>query len=182
MKSLYGKICGLLFAGVFAVTSYPATGCSPAQTPSKTQGTADKKDDGVVRILAIGNSFSQDAVEQYLYELFDAAGIKVVIGNMYIPGCPLERHYNNSVSDKAEYAYRKIVDGEKTNTPKTKLIDALLDEPWDYISLQQASGKSGEYDTYNPYLKSLISYLMKAVRHPYKVTIMKSFQTAPSAK
>ena len=161
MKSLYGKICGLLFAGFFAVTSYPATGCSPAQTPSETQGTAEKKDDGVVRILAIGNSFSQDAVEQYLYELFDAAGIKVVIGNMYIPGCSLERHYNNSVSDKAEYAYRKIVDGEKTNTPKTKLIDALLDEPWDYISLQQASGKSGEYDTYNPYLKSLISYLRR---------------------
>ena len=117
MKSLYGKICGLLFAGFFAVTSYPATGCSPAQTPSETQGTAEKKDDGVIRILAIGNSFSQDAVEQYLYELFDAAGIKVVIGNMYIPGCSLERHYNNSLSDKAEYAYRKIVDGEKTNTP-----------------------------------------------------------------
>ena len=85
MKSLYGIICRLLFAGVFAVTSYPATGCSPAQTPSEAQGTADKKDDGVVRILAIGNSFSQDAVEQYLYELFDAAGTKVVIGNMYIP-------------------------------------------------------------------------------------------------
>ena len=37
---------------------------------------------------------------------------------------------------KGRYAYRKIVDGEKTNTPNTKLIDALLDEPWDYISLQ----------------------------------------------
>ena len=36
-----------------------------------------------------------------------------------------------------------------------------MDEPWDYISLQQASGKSGEYDTYNPYLKSLISYLRR---------------------
>lgn len=82
MKSLYGKICGLLVAGFFAVISYPAIGSSPAQTPSETQGTAEKKDDGVIRILAIGNSFSQDAVEQYLYELFDAAEIKVVIGNI----------------------------------------------------------------------------------------------------
>ena len=97
MKSLYGKICGLLFAGFFVVTSYPAIGSSPTQTFSKTRGAVEKKDDGVIRILAIGNSFSQDAVEQYLYELFDVAGIKVVIGNMYIPGCPLERHYNNSV-------------------------------------------------------------------------------------
>lgn len=98
-------------------------------------------------------------MEQYLYELFDAAGIKVIIGNMYIGGCSLERHYNNSVSLKDAYAYRKIVDGKRTNTPNTRLIDGVLDEPWDYISLQQASGKSGLYETYNPYLPSLISYL-----------------------
>ncbi|MBR4306987.1 MAG: hypothetical protein IKT83_03230, partial [Bacteroidaceae bacterium] len=34
-----------------------------AQTPSDSL----LQNDGVVRILAIGNSFSQDAVEQYLY-------------------------------------------------------------------------------------------------------------------
>ena len=34
--------------------------------------------DSIVRILAIGNSFSQDAVEQYLWELADEAGIKMV--------------------------------------------------------------------------------------------------------
>ena len=37
-----------------------------------------------VKILAIGNSFSADAVEQELYGLFEAVGQKVVIGNMYI--------------------------------------------------------------------------------------------------
>ena len=36
-----------------------------------------------VKILAIGNSFSADAVEQELYGLFEAVGQKVVIGNMY---------------------------------------------------------------------------------------------------
>lgn len=39
-----------------------------------------------VKILAIGNSFSADAVEQELYGLFEAVGQKVVIGNMYIGG------------------------------------------------------------------------------------------------
>lgn len=38
-----------------------------------------------LRILAIGNSFSQDAVEQNLYEICAAAGQQVIIGNMYIP-------------------------------------------------------------------------------------------------
>ena len=35
---------------------------------------------------AIGNSFSQDAVEQYLHELAEAEGISTIIGNMFI-GC-----------------------------------------------------------------------------------------------
>ena len=42
-----------------------------------------------VRILAIGNSFSQDAVEQYLHELAEAEGISTIIGNMFIGGCCL---------------------------------------------------------------------------------------------
>ena len=48
--------------------------------------TADAK---VVKVLAIGNSFSQDAVEQYLYELAAAQGDSLVIGNAYIGGAPL---------------------------------------------------------------------------------------------
>ncbi|MDE5625793.1 MAG: DUF4886 domain-containing protein, partial [Muribaculaceae bacterium] len=42
---------------------------------------------GVVRILAIGNSFSEDAVDQYFHEICAAAGKKVVVGDLYIPGC-----------------------------------------------------------------------------------------------
>lgn len=122
---------------------------------------AQQKD--TLRILAIGNSFSQDSVEQYLWELFDAAGIPVIIGNMYIGGCTLERHFNNSVTDKPDYAYRKIVSGEKTNRDNTTLSYALADEPWDYVSFQQASGVSGEYETYEPYLRALRAYVRRRV-------------------
>ena len=34
-----------------------------------------------IRILAIGNSFSEDAVEQYLYELALEGGDNLIIGN-----------------------------------------------------------------------------------------------------
>lgn len=44
-----------------------------------------------IKVLAIGNSFSQDAVEQYLHELGEAEGITMIIGNMFIGGCSLER-------------------------------------------------------------------------------------------
>lgn len=116
-----------------------------------------------LRILAIGNSFSEDSVEQYLWELFDAAGIPVVIGNMYIGGCTLERHFQNSVTGKADYAYRKVVDGVKTTRPDTPLEFALADEAWDFVSFQQASGVSGEYETYEPYLQGLRAFVRRRV-------------------
>ena len=50
------------------------------------------KNDDIVKILSIGNSFSQDAVEQYLHEIAAADGRQVIIGNMYIGGCSLAKH------------------------------------------------------------------------------------------
>lgn len=56
--------------------------------------TAQQQPREVVRILAVGNSFSDDGVE-YLDELAKAAGIRLIVGNLYIGGCSLERHWEN---------------------------------------------------------------------------------------
>ena len=97
----------------------------------------------IIKVLAIGNSFSQDAVEQYLYELAAAQGDSLVIGNAYIPGCPIDRHYNNLLNDKAEYEYRKVVGGIRSNKKNSSLRTIIRDEQWDIITLQQASQLSG---------------------------------------
>lgn len=102
----------------------------------------------VIKVLAIGNSFSEDAVEQYLYELAHAQGDSLVIGNAYIPGCSLEMHLDNLKTSRRKYAYRKIVGGEKTEEKNVSLQRIILDEPWDIITLQQASLLSGIADTY----------------------------------
>lgn len=117
-----------------------------------------------LRILAIGNSFSQDAIEQNLWELFDAEGIPVIIGNLYIGGCTLQRHYNNSLGNIPDYRYRKVVDGVRTDMPGYTLEMGLADEPWDVVSLQQASGVSGLYETFQPYLKELIGFVKSRTR------------------
>ncbi|WP_286847138.1 DUF4886 domain-containing protein [Proteiniphilum sp. UBA5463] len=70
-----------------------------------------------IKLLAIGNSFSDDAIEHYLPGLVEANGDTIIIGNMYIAGCSLEKHYNNTVNNSPDYSYRKIVDGIKTITP-----------------------------------------------------------------
>lgn len=119
-----------------------------------------------VRILAIGNSFSQDAVEQYFFELAREAGIPVVIGNAYIGGCSIERHVLNSRSGAAGYAYRKVGEdgsGERKEYPGRTLAEIIADEPWDYVSLQQASPFSGIYDSYAQWLPELYGYVKERV-------------------
>ncbi len=101
-----------------------------------------------LKVLAIGNSFSQDAVEQYLYELAKAQGDSLIIGNAYIPGCSIERHYANLKGDSALYAYRKVIGGIKAEYKKMTLKRIIQNEPWDLITFQQASQYSGKPDTY----------------------------------
>ena len=112
-----------------------------------------------LRILAIGNSFSEDAVENNLWNLLDAAGIPAVVANLYIGGCTLERHYNNSVADAPEYRYRKVRGGVTTEKYGVRLSEGLSDEPWTHVSFQQASGVSGLVSTYEPYLTQLVGYV-----------------------
>ena len=50
------------------------------------------KEDGVLKILTIGNSFSVDCME-FVYQIAKAAGVeKIKLGNLYISGCSLGKH------------------------------------------------------------------------------------------
>ena len=115
----------------------------------------------LIKVLAIGNSFSEDAVEQYLYELAAAQGDSLVIGNAYIPACSINMHLENLKTSSKRYAYRKIVGGIKTEEKNVSLQRIVLDEPWDIITLQQASVLSGIADTYKslPALRRAVKLL-----------------------
>jgi|InofroStandDraft_1065614.scaffolds.fasta_scaffold26478_2 hypothetical protein len=111
-----------------------------------------------VRILAVGNSFSEDAIDQYFHELCEAAGKRVIIGNLYIGGCSLERHLLNARTDSAAYRFRRIGhDGVTITANPVTLSSALQSDDWNYVSFQQASPLSGKYGSYAD-LKPLIAY------------------------
>ncbi len=140
-------------------------------TPTPDPDPEPEPDPGLpetIKILAIGNSFSADAVEQELYGLFEAEGQKVIIGNLYIGGCPLEKHAANATSDAAAYSYRKIVNGIMTKVADTKMSDALADEDWTFISVQEGAGYHGYYNTtYNDITHSMepdLTTLLDVVR------------------
>ena len=110
-----------------------------------------------MNILCIGNSFSQDAT-RYLHQIARADGVKLNAYNLYIGGCSLERHYRNMLSDGA--AYQLDING--TSTPFfVSLKQALLAQSWDYISVQQASVQSDDFDNYEPFLTALCDYVRK---------------------
>ncbi|MDR0546791.1 MAG: DUF4886 domain-containing protein [Dysgonamonadaceae bacterium] len=115
----------------------------------------------------MGNSFSEDAVENYLYDLARAENKIFIIGNLFIGGCSLERHWNNMNQDAPAYSYRKIdANGLKTKTEQHTLKQGLRDEAWDYISFQQVSQNSGLIDSYFPYLTDLKKYARRQALNP----------------
>ncbi|HEY5563009.1 MAG TPA: DUF4886 domain-containing protein [Clostridiaceae bacterium] len=64
-----------------------------------------------VKILAIGNSFSQDATH-YLHQIAMAGGIDTKVVNLYIGGCSIERHWQNIEQNAKLYLYER--DGKST--------------------------------------------------------------------
>ena len=125
-----------------------------------------------LRILAIGNSFSRDAVEQNLHELAKADGDTAIIGNLFIGGCSLERHSGNIRDDKHDYVYRKIgADGKMKEKKNTSIAEALKDDQWDYVSLQQASPISGMFEKYEPYLPGIIKYVKENAPKKSKIIL-----------
>ena len=111
-----------------------------------------------MKVLAIGNSFSDDSVE-YLYPVLKALGAEDIdIGNLYIGGCEIERHVKDARSGLAEYEYRVNTTGEWVTTMEYPSKPAIQSKAWEVISMQQASHDSGRPETY-ALLPELIAYV-----------------------
>ncbi|MBO6248199.1 MAG: DUF4886 domain-containing protein, partial [Bacteroidales bacterium] len=120
-----------------------------------------------LRILAVGNSFSDDGTE-YIPGLLEAAGIhNVIIARLYIGGCSLERHCKEYEEGLSDYVYYKSTDNKwVTVSKKATILDGLKDEPWDIITVQEVSNNSGTYDTYRLWAPKLISIIRKEALNP----------------
>lgn len=130
-----------------------------------SQATAQTKDDGTLRILAIGNSFSDDGTE-YLPAILENLNVEnVEVARLYVGGCTLEQHVNFYDNSEAAYKFYLSKAGENKwveNPEKVTMQYALAMGEWDIITMQQASGFSGMYDSYTPYLGRLIEAVKKA--------------------
>lgn len=110
-----------------------------------------------MKILMIGNSFSQDASE-HLYSIAKEFDSEHRFLNLYIGGCSLEQHVNALRENKQIHC---VQENSKDNFDElhTTIREGIEPCDWDYISVQQLSGLSGVYDSYHPYIDELVGYL-----------------------
>lgn len=159
-KNIYRLYIGIL-AMMLLFTACTKTG-NPNDLPTSVPESEYTGQTGadVIKVLAVGNSFSEDAIEAHLYNLAKADGKKIIIGNLFIAGASLELHVKNAGSNASIYEYRKVdTAGVRRNYTKTSIVTALADEKWDYVSFQQVSQNSGQYNTFEASLPTLYNYV-----------------------
>ncbi len=119
-----------------------------------------------LKVLAIGNSFSQDALA-YLYNIARDYGVEnIVLGNLYIGGATLAQHAGNIKTMANKYDYQKNTIGVWIHHNNRPISYGLLNEDWDIITIQQASGKSGVGSSFDPHLAEIIAYVEENKTNP----------------
>jgi hypothetical protein len=108
-----------------------------------------------VRILTIGNSFSRNATN-HLDDLAKADGHTLIHRPIVVGGASLELHATRAQKHEADPMDKA---GHYTNGRSLK--DELLAEKWDYVTIQQASIKSHDPATYQPFADWLAAYIAK---------------------
>ena len=111
-----------------------------------------------MKILSIGNSFSVDA-HAYLSVLGKVVGVEITAVNLAIGGCSLKTHWENVESNSKSYLH--LINDNGWDDPLVTIDEIIKNEKFDIVTLQQVSHFSGQYETYQPYLNSLIDYVRK---------------------
>ncbi len=129
---------------------------------SKCNHSYEERIPTTLKLLAIGNSFSEDAFA-HMYIVAKNAGVEnVVLGNLYEGGCSLDTHWKFMSGDLAEYN-KFYVSSDETGgmiveSSNTTAKHAITYADWDYISIQQASNQSGLPEKYTN-LENVIDYI-----------------------
>ncbi len=107
-----------------------------------------------LKILTIGNSFT-DSLVMFFPDVVKSAGCELLFDRANHGGCELRRHWSYVENEEKDDACRMYQD------QKFKLREILAREPWDIVTLQQASHESWDPATYQPYAGLLHDYVKK---------------------
>ena len=150
------KSCLTALAAALMAEFASAALSAGAEAPSK------RPDGAPLKVLMIGNSFTGSVMRE-TPNLAKAEGLKLDIVQCGIGGCPLDKHWSNveKAGDRDFKPYgiapSFASDPSRRFPARANVTDMLVAEKWDVVTIQQASGKSAFYETYQPYADNLIA-------------------------
>lgn len=121
-----------------------------------------------IKILSLGHSFSKDVMENYLYAMLRDIGYEeIVLGYLHVPGASLSVHWDYISNHKNGYRhYGKTTNGTWVNTNSPYAIDALLDEDWDYVTLQTSPDYVGGQNQEYSYIPAITDWIKSNATNP----------------
>ena len=117
-----------------------------------------KSEAKTVRLLTVGNSFSANAT-RYLGDLVKARGNVLIHHPIVVGGASLELHWGRAERHEKDPQDPAGLYGKRS------LKQELTSQPWDFVTIQQASIKSHDVATYRPFAKQLRDYLKQHSPH-----------------
>lgn len=108
-----------------------------------------------IRLLTVGNSFSHNATH-YLGDIAKANGDNLILREDNIGGSSFDIHLK-----KLEVWQKDPKSKLGQYTEGKGLQDDLIEKKWDFITIQQASIKSHDVNTYRPYAKQIADFIRK---------------------
>ena len=124
------------------------------------------ENDGVIKVLLIGNSFCYYHTDE-LYGMLASDGPDAIVANVYESGCPVIDHWKWLNDGSVKYNYIEVTENGRKDYGLHSLKACLAKDDWEVISLQQHFNP-GSADTYETsanglgtltYAKLLYDYL-----------------------
>ena len=170
-----------LFAALFSLSVFVSCGSAPAETATapetataetetaapqkdtKQQEVQDPAEDGVLRILLIGNSFCYYYPDE-IYGMLKSAGIRAEVANVYYSGCTLSQHWD-WYDMETNYRFILYSDSGKRLEDDKNMRYCLDARNWDIISFQQhfSPGRTETYEIAFESCEAPLRALLKAV-------------------
>lgn len=116
-----------------------------------------------LKILAIGNSFTNNSTFFLPWLMSELHNDKVCIAKLVWEGSSLSMHWGAHLANSSSYDFYYSEKGNWKISDIHKFDEALSVLDWDIIVIQQVSGYSGDYSTFQPALDYLISYFHSQV-------------------
>ena len=108
-----------------------------------------------LKILTIGNSFSNSVFQDLKNIVRNESGCAITLNRASLGGCTFSRHWDLHLKSEKDPSFKPY----KPFREKYSLRDLLTSDKWDIVTIQQGSHKSWVPDSFHPDADNLIKLI-----------------------